>query len=50
MKGSLPNFATPPLHRGSTSAVVGRVTLGKDAWLGALTLVRGGRPCGGSRR
>ena len=39
-EGISPQFATPPLHRGSTSAVVGRVTLGKDAWLGALSLVR----------
>jgi carbonic anhydrase/acetyltransferase-like protein (isoleucine patch superfamily) len=40
-EGVAPQFATPPRHRGSTSAVVGRVTLGKDAWLGALTLLRG---------
>ena len=39
-EGTTPQFATPARHRGSTSAVVGRVTLGKDAWLGALTLVR----------
>lgn len=35
-----PSFAKPPVHRGAYSAVCGRVTMGKNAWLGALTLVR----------
>lgn len=39
-EGASPSFASPALHRGVYSAVCGRVTIGKNAWLGALTLVR----------
>lgn len=39
-EGVSPAFATPAVHRGAGSAVLGRVTMGKAAWLGALTVVR----------
>ena len=35
-----PSFASPLLHAGEGSAVLGRVTLGRDAWLGALSVIR----------
>ena len=38
--GTLPVFATPPLHAGPGSAVLGRVTVGRNAWLGALSVMR----------
>lgn len=39
-EGTLPTFATPPRHAGEGSAVIGRVTIGRDAWLGNLSVVR----------
>jgi carbonic anhydrase/acetyltransferase-like protein (isoleucine patch superfamily) len=39
-EGVLPSFSTPVLHAGEGSAVVGRVTMGRGAWLGALSAVR----------
>ncbi len=38
--GISPVFATPPVHAGIGSAVLGRATLGKGAWLGALSVIR----------
>jgi carbonic anhydrase/acetyltransferase-like protein (isoleucine patch superfamily) len=38
--GTAPSFATPPIHAGAASAVLGRVTLGRNAWLGALSVIR----------
>ena len=38
--GISPSFATPPIHAGAASAVLGRVTLGRNAWLGALSVIR----------
>ena len=38
--GISPIFATPPVHAGAGSAVLGRVTLGRNAWLGALSVMR----------
>jgi gamma-carbonic anhydrase len=38
--GISPAFGSPPLHAGAGAAVLGRVTLGKNAWLGALSLMR----------
>jgi len=38
--GVLPAFRAPPRHAGLGSAVLGRVTLGRNAWLGALSVVR----------
>lgn len=35
-----PALAGPPRHAGANSAVVGRVTLGRDAWLGAASVMR----------
>ena len=31
--GTHPELAGPPRHVGANSAVVGRITLGRDAWL-----------------
>lgn len=39
-EGIAPRFATPPVHRGARSAVLGRVTVGRNAWLGALSVAR----------
>jgi carbonic anhydrase/acetyltransferase-like protein (isoleucine patch superfamily) len=38
--GIAPAFATPPVHAGAGAAVLGRVTIGRGAWLGALSVVR----------
>ncbi len=38
--GVLPVFATEPLHAGVGSAVLGRVTIGRNSWLGGLSVVR----------
>jgi carbonic anhydrase/acetyltransferase-like protein (isoleucine patch superfamily) len=38
--GVAPSFATPPVHAGVAAAVLGRVTVGRNAWLGALSVVR----------
>jgi carbonic anhydrase/acetyltransferase-like protein (isoleucine patch superfamily) len=38
--GISPSFAAPPVHAGAGSAVLGRVTLGHKAWLGALSVIR----------
>jgi carbonic anhydrase/acetyltransferase-like protein (isoleucine patch superfamily) len=36
----VPDFAAPPRHVGNMSAVAGRVTIGRDAWLGDYTIIR----------
>jgi carbonic anhydrase/acetyltransferase-like protein (isoleucine patch superfamily) len=38
--GTQPQLAGPPRHAGPGSALVGRVTIGRDAWLGAASVVR----------
>lgn len=38
--GTSPSFATPPMHAGGGGAVLGRVTVGRNAWLGALSVMR----------
>jgi carbonic anhydrase/acetyltransferase-like protein (isoleucine patch superfamily) len=38
--GIQPDIAGPLLHAGPGSAVLGRVTLGRNAWLGALSVMR----------
>ncbi len=38
--GVSPRFAAPPVHAGPGAAVLGRVTLGRNAWLGARTVIR----------
>jgi len=38
--GVSPSFARPLRHAGAGSAVLGRVTLGRDAWLGQLSVIR----------
>jgi carbonic anhydrase/acetyltransferase-like protein (isoleucine patch superfamily) len=38
--GIAPDIASPLLHAGVGSAVLGRVTLGRNAWLGALSVIR----------
>lgn len=38
--GISPAFATPLTHAGACSAVLGRVALGRHAWLGALSVIR----------
>jgi carbonic anhydrase/acetyltransferase-like protein (isoleucine patch superfamily) len=38
--GTHPELAGPPRHAGANSAVVGRITLGRDAWLGAASVIR----------
>jgi len=38
--GTSPSFATPPIHAGVGSAVLGRVTVGRNAWLGRLSVMR----------
>lgn len=35
-----PSFTSPPIHAGDGSAVLGRATLGRDAWLGAQSVIR----------
>src|ERR1700694_187428 len=38
--GVSPAFGSAPIFAGAGAAVLGRVTLGKNAWLGALSLMR----------
>jgi carbonic anhydrase/acetyltransferase-like protein (isoleucine patch superfamily) len=38
--GVVPSFVSPPVHAGAGSAVLGRVTVGRNAWLGALSVMR----------
>jgi carbonic anhydrase/acetyltransferase-like protein (isoleucine patch superfamily) len=38
--GQPPGIASPPVHAGIGAAVLGRVTLGRNAWLGALSVMR----------
>ena len=38
--GQAPSIAAPPIYAGLGSAVLGRVTLGRNAWLGPLSVVR----------
>jgi carbonic anhydrase/acetyltransferase-like protein (isoleucine patch superfamily) len=38
--GTHPELAGPPRHAGANSALVGRLTLGRDAWLGAASVIR----------
>jgi len=38
--GVSPSFAGPLAYAGAGSAVLGRVTLGRNAWLGALSVIR----------
>ncbi len=38
--GIQPTIAGPLVHAGPGSAVLGRVTLGRNAWLGALSVMR----------
>jgi carbonic anhydrase/acetyltransferase-like protein (isoleucine patch superfamily) len=38
--GITPAFTAPPAHAGPGSAVLGRVTVGRNAWLGALSVMR----------
>jgi carbonic anhydrase/acetyltransferase-like protein (isoleucine patch superfamily) len=35
-----PEFVSPLAHAGTGSAILGRVTLGREAWLGPLVLIR----------
>jgi len=35
-----PVFAGPPVHAGTGSVVLGRATLGRNAWLGELSVIR----------
>lgn len=38
--GTSPRFAGPVLHAGTGAAVLGRATVGRDAWFGARSVVR----------
>ena len=38
--GTHPDLAGAPRHVGANCAIVGRVTLGRDAWLGAASVIR----------
>lgn len=38
--GITPSFATPPIHVGEGAAALGRVTAGRNTWLGALSVMR----------
>lgn len=38
--GISPSFAAPPAHAGADAVVLGRVTMGRAAWLGALSVIR----------
>ena len=38
--GKAPRFAGPVLHAGPCAAVLGRATIGREAWLGARSVVR----------
>lgn len=39
-KGTAPSLAGAPLHFGSHAALIGRLTLGADAWIGASAVIR----------
>lgn len=39
-RGTRPQLAGMPRHAGANCAIVGRVTLGRDAWLGAASVIR----------
>jgi carbonic anhydrase/acetyltransferase-like protein (isoleucine patch superfamily) len=39
-RGTRPQLTGMPRHAGANSAIVGRVTLGRDAWLGAASVIR----------
>lgn len=39
-EGNKPTFASPIVHAGNGAAVLGRATLGRSAWLGALSVIR----------
>jgi gamma-carbonic anhydrase len=39
--GVTPSLACPPAHAGAGAAILGRVTLGRGAWLGARSIARG---------
>lgn len=39
-RGTHPDLAGAPRHAGANCAIVGRVTLGRDAWLGAASVIR----------
>lgn len=39
-EGTGPEFAAPIVHAGRGAAVLGRATLGRAAWLGALSVIR----------
>ena len=38
--GIAPNLASPLLHAGPGAALLGRITLGRNAWIGALSVIR----------
>jgi carbonic anhydrase/acetyltransferase-like protein (isoleucine patch superfamily) len=38
--GTHPELAGPPRHVGANCAIIGRVKLGRDAWLGAASVIR----------
>ena len=38
--GIAPSLASPLVHAGTGAALLGRVTLGRNAWLGALSVIR----------
>jgi carbonic anhydrase/acetyltransferase-like protein (isoleucine patch superfamily) len=38
--GTTPQFASPPAHGGRQAAVLGRASLGRQAWLGARSVIR----------
>jgi gamma-carbonic anhydrase len=38
--GIAPSLATPLLHAGAGAALLGRITLGRNAWIGALSVIR----------
>ncbi len=38
--GTYPELESEPRHAGTNCAIVGRVTLGRDAWLGAASVIR----------
>ena len=38
--GQAPSIGAPPTHAGTGAAVLGRVTLGRNAWLGPLSVMR----------
>ncbi len=39
-EGTSPSFETAPLHAGPGAAVLGRATIGRNAWLGAGAVIR----------